>query len=301
MSRMRIAITGSTGLIGTALVRSLRTDGHEVVRLVRRQPTAADEVAWDPRRQYVDASGIAGCEAVVHLAAAGVGDRYWTAAYRKEVRDSRLLGTTAIAQAVASLDTPPRVLISGSAVGYYGDTGDREVDEKAPPGAGFMADLCVAWEEAAAPAAEAGIRTAFTRTAPVVSARGGAFGRRMFPIFKLGLGGRLGDGRQFWSLISLEDEVAAIRHILDTEELSGPVNCTLPEPVTNREVTELLGRLLHRPTVFPVPAQVLRFALREFSEDILGSKRVLPRRLLETGFTFAHPTTESTLRAALRQ
>ncbi|MGP3953636.1 TIGR01777 family oxidoreductase [Streptomyces sp. 7N604] len=310
MSAMRIAITGSAGLIGTALVRSLRDGGpsqaegsgggHEVVRLVRRQPRAADEVAWDPVRQHVDAAGIAGCEAVVHLAAAGVGDRYWTPAYRKEVWDSRVLGTAAIAEAVASLDPPPRVLVSASGVGFYGDTGDRLTDESAPPGDGFMADLCQAWEEAAAPAQEAGVRTVFTRSAPVVASKGGAWGRRLFPIFKLGLGGRLGDGRQYWSLIALDDEVAAIRHILDTEELSGPVNCTIPEQLTNREVTAVMGRVLHRPTAFAVPAPVLRFTLREFADDILAGKRVVPAKLLKTGFSFAYPTVESALRAALR-
>jgi uncharacterized protein (TIGR01777 family) len=300
MSTMRIAVTGSTGLIGTALVRSLLADGHEVVRLVRRQPRAADEVAWDPERQYVDTAGLAGCEAVVHLAAAGVGDRYWTRAYKKKLRDSRVLGTAAIADAVASLDTPPRVLLSASAVGFYGDTGDRPVDEDAPPGAGFLAELCQAWEEAAAPAEEAGIRTVFARTGLVISGEGGAWGRRIIPLFKLGLGGRLGDGRQYWSFIALRDEVAALRHILDTEELSGPVNCTSPEPVTNSEMTAAMGRALHRPTVLTVPAPVLRFGLRELSEDILGSKRVLPRRLLESGFSFAYPTVESALRAALR-
>ncbi|MET8676439.1 TIGR01777 family oxidoreductase [Streptomyces sp. NPDC004647] len=297
---MRIAITGSTGLIGTALVRSLRADGHEVIRLVRRPPRAADEVQWDPELQRVDAGGIAGCEAVVHLAAAGVGDRYWTKAYRKKLRDSRVLGTAAIAEAVASLDSPPRVLLSASAVGIYGDTGDRIVDESAPPGHGFLAELCQAWEEAAAPAEEAGIRTVFARSGLVVSGEGGAWGRRIFPLFKLGLGGRLGDGRQYWSFIALRDEVAALRHILDTEELSGPVNCTAPEPATNREVTAAMGRALHRPTVLTVPAPALRFALRDFSEEVLGSKRVVPRRLLDTGFSFAFPTVDDALRDALR-
>jgi uncharacterized protein (TIGR01777 family) len=297
---MRIAVTGSTGLIGTALVRSLHADGHEVVRLVRRPPRCAKEVEWDPERQYVDAAGLAGCEAVVHLAAPGVGDRLWTESYKKKLRDSRVLGTAAIAEAIASLDTPPRVLVSGSAVGFYGDTGDHPVDESAPPGDGFLAELCQAWEEAAAPAEEAGIRTVFARSGLVVSSEGGMWARRLFPIFKMGLGGRLGDGRQYWSFISLDDEVAAIRHILGTEELVGPVNCTAPEPAPNREVTAALGRELHRPTLFTVPAPVLRLAFREFAQEILGSKRVLPRRLLETGFSFAHPTVDSAIRAALR-
>ncbi|MEU8571530.1 TIGR01777 family oxidoreductase [Streptomyces pathocidini] len=297
---MRIAVSGSTGLIGTALVRSLHEDGHEVVRMVRRPAAAPGEVSWDPQRQYVDTGGLAGCDAVVHLAAAGVGDRPWTAAYKRELWDSRVLGTAAVAEAVAALDTPPRVFLCGSAVGFYGDTGDRAVDESAPPGEGFLPDMCQAWEEAAAPAEEAGIRTVFARSGLVVSGEGGAWGRRIFPLFKLGLGGRLGDGRQYWSFIALRDEVAALRHILDTEELAGPVNCTSPEPVTNREVTAAIGRALHRPTVLNVPAPVLRLALRDFSEEVLGSKRVLPKRLLETGFSFAHPTVAGALRAALR-
>ncbi|MFI1399008.1 TIGR01777 family oxidoreductase [Streptomyces sp. NPDC020681] len=296
---MRIAVTGSTGLIGTALVRSLRSDGHEVVRLVRRPARAGDEVEWDPHRQYVDVAGLAGCEGVVHLAAAGVGERRWNDAYRKEIRDSRVLGTAAIAEAVAALEVPPRVLVSGSAVGYYGDTGDRTVDESAPPGSGFLPNLCVEWEEAAAPAQEAGVRTAFARTGLVVARKGGAWGR-MFPIFKAGIGGRLGNGRQYWSFISLHDEVAALRHILDTESLSGPVNCTAPDPVTNREVTAAMARALHRPAVFAVPEVALRIVLGELSKDVLSSQRAVPRKLLESGFSFAFPGVDEAIGAALR-
>ncbi|MGI5399510.1 TIGR01777 family oxidoreductase [Streptomyces sp. CA-135486] len=299
MQPTRIAVTGSTGLIGSALVRSLRSDGHEVVRLVRRPAQAGDEVEWDPQRQYVDVGGLVGCEAVVHLAGAGIGARRWNDAYRKEVRDSRVLGTAAIAEAVASLDTPPRVLVSGSAVGYYGDTGDRAVDESAPPGDGFLPKLVVDWEEAAAPAEEAGIRTAFARTGLVVARKGGAWGR-MFPIFKAGLGGRLGSGRQYWSFISLHDEVAALRHVMDTESLSGPVNLTAPHPATNREVTEAMGRALHRPAVFAVPAPALRIALGELAGDVLSSQRALPTRLLESGFSFAFPGIREAIGAALR-
>ncbi|WP_189107988.1 TIGR01777 family oxidoreductase [Streptomyces camponoticapitis] len=296
---MRIAITGSTGLIGTALTRSLRSDGHEVVRLVRHPSRAGDEVEWDPARQYVDVSGLYGCEAVVHLAGAGVGDHRWTEAYKQKIRDSRVLGTAAIAEAVASLGTAPKVLLCGSAIGYYGDTGDRPVDESAPPGEGFLPSVCVEWEGAAAPASEAGVRTVFGRTGLVVSREGGAWGR-LFPIFRAGLGGRLGDGRQYWSFISLHDHVAALRHLIDTESLSGPVNLTAPEPVTNREVTAAMGRVLRRPTVFAVPAVALRTALGGFAEDVLGSQRVLPGRLLESGFTFAFPKIDESIAAAVR-
>ncbi|WP_328539176.1 TIGR01777 family oxidoreductase [Streptomyces sp. NBC_00344] len=295
---MRIAIAGASGLIGTALGQSLRADGHEVVRLVRRPPRASGEVEWDPAREYVDTAGLAGSDAVVNLAGAGVGDHRWTDAYKKELRDSRILGTATLADAAASLDVPPRVLLCGSALGFYGDTGDRVTDESAPPGDGFLASLCVDWEESARPAEEAGIRTVFARTGLVVAKEGGAWGR-LFPLFKACLGGRIGDGRQYWSFIALHDHVAALRHILDTDALSGPVNLTAPEPVTNREVTAAMGRVLHRPTPFPVPAPALRLALGEFAGDVLMSQRVVPGRLLDSGFTFAFPGIDDAIRAAL--
>ncbi|MFC9246479.1 TIGR01777 family oxidoreductase [Streptomyces sp. NPDC057136] len=299
MPHSRIAVTGSTGLIGAALVRSLLADGHEVVRLVRRPAAAGDEVEWDPKRQFVDVAGLVGCDAVVHLAGAGVGDRRWTEAYKREIRESRVLGTAAIAEAVASLDTPPKVLLSGSAIGYYGDTGDRAVDESAQPGDGFLPSVCVEWEEATAAAQEAGVRTVFARTGLVVAREGGAWGR-LFPLFKAGLGGQLGNGRQYWSFIALHDHIAALRHIIDTSTLSGPVNLTGPNPVTNREVTAAMGRVLHRPTLFTAPAPALRIALGGFAADVLGSQRVLPGQLLDSGFPFAFPGIDAAIRAALR-
>ncbi|MFE9413170.1 TIGR01777 family oxidoreductase [Streptomyces sp. NPDC006704] len=297
MATMKIAVTGSTGLIGAELVRSLRADGHEVLRLVRRAPRGPDEVAWDPVRQYVDAAGLAGCEGVVHLAGAGVADRRWSAAYKKEIRDSRVLGTAALAEALAGLDTPPKVLVSGSAIGYYGDTGERVVDESAPPGDGFLPSVCVEWEEAAGAAREAGIRTVFARTGLVVARRGGAWAK-LIPLFRAGLGGRLGSGRQYWSFIALHDEVAALRFLLDTESLSGPVNLTAPQPVTNREVTAAMSRVLRRPALLPVPAPALRVALGEAAGDVLAGQRVVPGRLLEAGFRFAFPTVEEAVRVA---
>ncbi|MGW2207132.1 TIGR01777 family oxidoreductase [Streptomyces sp. NPDC001774] len=297
MQRSRIAVTGASGLIGTALVRSLRADGHHVSRLVRRPARTADEIEWDPARLYVDAAGLVGVDAVVHLAGAGVGEHRWNEAYKKEIRDSRVLGTRAIAEALASLADPPRVLVCGTALGYYGDTGSRAVDESAPAGEGFLPSVCVEWEAAAAPAEEAGIRVAYARTGLVVAAEGGAWGR-LFPVFRAGVGGRMGDGRQYWSFISLHDEVAALRHLIDTDSLAGPVNLTAPEPVTNREVTAAMGRVLRRPTFFTVPAPALRLALGEFAVDVLGSQRVLPSRLLESGFDFAFPTIDEAIRAA---
>lgn len=295
----RIAIAGASGLIGSELARSLRADGHEVVRLVRHAPRSRDEVRWDPQRQRIDAAGLLGCAAVVNLAGAGVASRPWTEAYKKQIRDSRVLGTATLAEAVASLDEPPRVFVNGSAIGFYGDTGSRAVDESAPPGDGFLSSVCVEWEEATAPAQEAGVRTVLPRTGLVVSRAGGAWAK-LFPLFKAGLGGRLGDGRQYWSFIALHDEVAAIRHLMDTESVSGPVNLTAPDPLTNREITEAMGRVLHRPALLATPAPLMRLALGEMSGEILGSQRVLPTRLLESGFTFAFPSIDGTLRAALR-
>ncbi|MGW7048704.1 TIGR01777 family oxidoreductase [Streptomyces avermitilis] len=295
----RVAIAGASGLIGSALARSLTADGHEVVRLVRRAPRGRNEVRWDPGEQRIDSAGLVGCAAVVNLAGAGVASRRWTDAYKQTIRSSRVLGTATLAEAVASLAEPPAVFVNGSAIGFYGDTGDRAVDETAPPGDGFLPALCVEWEEAAEPAQEAGIRTVFPRTGLVVAAGGGAWGR-LFPLFKAGLGGRMGDGRQYWSYISLHDEVAAIRHVIDTASLSGPVNLTAPTPLTNAEITAAMGRVLHRPTLFTAPAPVLRAALGDMAGDILGSQRVLPARLLESGFAFAFPGIEESLRSALR-
>ncbi|MFS8202866.1 TIGR01777 family oxidoreductase [Streptomyces sp. CWNU-52B] len=300
MEASRIVVAGASGLIGTALVRSLTADGHEVLRLVRRTPRADDEVQWDPERQTLDAVGLSGCDAVVNLAGAGIADRRWSDAYKRTIRDSRVLGTATLAEAVASLDRPPRVFLNGSAVGFYGDTGERAVDESAPPGDGFLPSVCVEWEEAAAPAQEAGVRTVFARTGLVVAPKGGAWGR-LFPLFKAGLGGRMGDGRQYWSYIALHDHVAALRHLLDSESLSGPFNLTAPHPLTNSEITAAMGRVLHRPTLFTVPAPVLKGVLGEMAQEVLGSQRVLPTRLLESGFAFAFPGIEEAVRAALAQ
>ncbi|KOG39173.1 TIGR01777 family oxidoreductase [Streptomyces resistomycificus] len=297
MELSRIAVAGASGLIGGALARSLTADGHEVVRLVRREPRRPDEARWDPEGGYVDTARLAGCDAVVNLAGAPVGSRRWTEAYKARIRSSRVLGTTVLAEAVASLSDRPRVFVNGSAIGIYGETGDRPVDEDAPPAKGFLPELCVEWEGAAEPAREAGVRTVFTRTGLVVSREGGAWGR-LFPLFQAGLGGRMGDGRQYWSYVSLHDEVAAIRHLIDTDGLSGPFNITAPRPLTNREITAAMGRVLRRPTLFTVPEPVLRTVLGELAGDVLGSQRVLPMRLLESGFTFAFPEIEEAIRAA---
>ena len=294
---MRVAVTGASGLIGSALVPALRARGDDVVRLVRRAPSAPDEVRWDPQAGTIDLAALAGTDGVVHLAGAGVGDKRWTDAYKAEIRDSRVQGTTTIAKAMASLDPRPRVLVCGSAIGYYGDTGDRKVTEESPQGTGFLADVLADWEASAAPAAQAGIRVAYARTGLVVSSRGGAW-KRLMPIFKLGLGGKVGSGRQYWSFISLRDEVAALMALLDDDRYRGPVNLTAPDPVTNAEVTAAMGRVLGRPTVLPVPAFALKVALGEFSEDVLGSQRVLPTVLERDGFTWSDASIDSAIRQA---
>ena len=295
---MRIAVTGASGLIGSALVPHLRSSGHEVLRLVRRPASAPDEVTWDPSAGTVDLDGLAGVDAVVHLAGAGVGDHRWTDAYKREILDSRVNGTHTIVKAITSIEPTPRVLVSASAIGWYGDTGDRIVDETAPAGTGFLADVVRAWEAAADPARTAGIRVVHPRTGLVVAGDGGAWAR-MFPLFRLGLGGKLGDGRQYWSWISLRDEIRALTFLLEREDVSGPVNLTGPTPVTNAEVTEVMGRVLHRPTILPAPAFALKAVLGEFSTEVLGSARVVPGVLPEAGFTFEDATIESAIRSAL--
>jgi uncharacterized protein len=296
---MKVAVTGASGLIGSELVLSLLSDGHQVLKLVRRMPEWPDEVRWDPAEGTLDAEGLAGVDAVVHLAGAGVGDHRWTQAYKREIRDSRVLGTTTLARGLAGMDKPPGVLVSASAIGFYGDTGDRPVDEAAPAGAGFLAEVCAEWEAAADPARAAGIRVVHPRTGLVVSRIGGAWAR-LFPIFRAGLGGRLGSGRQYWSFMGMRDEIAALRFLI-TSDLAGPVNLTAPEPVTNADVTAAMGRVLGRPTLLPVPAFALKTALGEFSQDVLGSQRVIPRALQDAGFVWQDPTIDDALRSALTE
>ncbi|MFF7988557.1 TIGR01777 family oxidoreductase [Kitasatospora xanthocidica] len=301
---MRIAVTGSTGLIGSALVRSLLADEHEVVRLVRHrsrtgpQPDGSTAIGWNPLLGEIDRDGLAGVQAVVHLAGAGVGDHRWTDSYKREIRESRVQGTETLAVALAELKEPPQVLVSASAVGWYGQTDDRVIDEDSPAGDDFLAEVCVQWEAAARPAERAGIRVVHPRTGMVLSSAGGA-GGRLFPLFRLGLGGRLGSGRQYWSFISLHDQVAALRFLLDHDDLSGAFNLTAPHPATNAELTTALGRALRRPTPFPVPEAVLKLVLGELAVEVVGSHRVVPRRLSDAGFRFTHPDVYSAVLAAL--
>ncbi len=284
---MRVVVTGSHGLIGTHLVSGLRERGHDVRRLVRGTPAGPGDYVWNPAADRIDAAALDGADAVVNLAGAGVGDHRWTPAYKRVLWDSRVRSTALLAHTVAASPAPPRVWIQGSAVGYYGDCGAQTLTETSPPGGSFLARLAQSWEAAARPAADAGVRMAYIRTGLVMAPRGGAFGR-LLPLLRLGLGGRLGPGTQYWSWITVTDHVAAVCRLLDGD-VTGPVNLTAPEPAPLGEIVRALGRALHRPTALPVPAVALKIGLGEFSSEILNSIRVLPTVLTEHGFTFSHP------------
>jgi uncharacterized protein (TIGR01777 family) len=292
---VKVAVAGASGLIGTALVEALNADGHEVLQLVRRVPNHPGEVRWDPD-EPLNPAKLAGVEAAVCLSGAGVGDKRWNDAYKLTLATSRINPTHTLAVALAALDPKPKVFLSGSAIGFYGETGDTPTDETAAPADDFFARLVLDWEAAAAPAEAAGIRVAYLRTGLVVAGEGGAWGR-LFPIFKLGLGGKLGNGRQYWSYISLADHVRAMQFLL-THDVAGPVNLTAPEPVTNAEVTRAMGKVLHRPTLFPVPPFALKLVVGEFGAEPLRSQRIVPNVLQKAGFTFDHPTIEAAIRAA---
>jgi uncharacterized protein len=301
---MKVAITGSSGLIGTALTASLQADGHQVVRLVRRPPRATDEIRWDPRAADAGNPVLSGVSACVHLAGAGVGDHRWTAAYKAEIRSSRVLATRALAAALVAASPRPATFIVASAIGWYGDTGGAAVTEDAPAGKAFLSRVVADWEAAAAPAASAGIRVAHLRSGLVLASGGGVLGRLALPA-RLGLLPRFGDGRQVMSWISLTDEIRAIRFLLDgagASDRSGPYNLTAPNPVTNAELTAALHHAFKRPD-FPwlrVPAPALKLALGEMSSELLTSARVLPRRLTDAAFTFDHPTVSAALAAELK-
>lgn len=291
---MKVAISGASGLIGTALTADLTRDGHDVLWLVRREARSADEIRWDPAARQLDPAALADVDGVVHLAGAGIADKRWTKSRRHEVLDSRVDATTTIAQTLVAAPPRPRFLVSASAVGWYGDTGDRPVDETEPAGAGFLAEVCKKWEAAAAPAADAGVRVTFARSGLVLSRRGGLLGR-LLPLFRCGLGGKLGSGRQYWPWISLTDEISALRFLI-ASDLAGPVNLTGPVPVTNAEFTRTLGAVLGRPTVAAVPGFALTLALGGFAaEGILAGQRAVPRVLTEAGFVFTSPTAREAL------
>jgi uncharacterized protein len=297
---MHIVVSGSHGLIGTALSETLRTTGHQVTALVRGA-AGADQIAWDPAKAQIDKASLEGVDAVVHLAGVGIADKRWNALVKLKIRDSRTHGTAVLSEALATLQRPPSVLLSASAIGYYGNRGEEVLDEASPAGTGFLSEVCTAWEQATGIAEQSGIRTVRMRTGIVLSAQGGAL-RKQLPLFKLGLGGRFGNGRQWQSWISITDHVAAMMHLIGSQ-VSGPVNMTAPAPVTNTEFARTLGAVLRRPTALPVPKFGPRLLLgRELADTLLfESQRVLPKVLEADGFVFTHPTLEAALRAELKR
>jgi uncharacterized protein (TIGR01777 family) len=298
----RYAITGSTGLIGEALIASLVADGHTVHRIVRSRSTAgADDIVWDLDARTIERDKLEGVDVVVHLAGEPIGSSRWTDETKRRIHDSREVGTRLLAEALAGLDTKPRAFLSSSAVGYYGDRGDEVLTEDSAPGDDFLARVCVAWEAAAQPAIDAGIRTVHPRTGVVIAKNGPLIDKIELP-FRLGVGGRVGSGNQYVPWISLVDEVRALRFLADRDDLAGPVNLAGPEPATNRELTRALGTVLRRPTVFPIPAFAIRLLYGEMGETLATvSNRVVPERLLDAGFSFTHPTLLAALEEALNR
>ncbi len=295
---MRIAVSGSSGMVGSALISSLTREGHRVTRLVRRA-AAGEDVAWDIAQGVKDLSRLEGVDAVVHLAGENIAAGRWTAARKEEIRRSRVEGTRRLCESLARLSRRPKVLVSASAMGFYGDRGDEVLRENSPPGNDFLAQVCREWEAATEPASQAGIRVVHLRFGLILSPAGGALKKMLLP-FKLGVGGRIGSGRQFMSWIAIDDSVGAIHHAIVTESLQGPVNAVTPTPVTNAEYTRTLARVLSRPAVAPMPAFAARIAFGEMADALLlASQRVMPTRLQETGYRFKHPELDGALRHLL--
>lgn len=297
---MHVAVTGSSGLIGSSLVPFLTTEGHAVTRLVRREPTASDEVQWDAEGGRLDPGALEGVDAVVHLAGEPIGERRWTEQQKRRIRDSRVVSTRALAEAIAEVDNGPGVLVCASGVHYYGDRGDEELDEASEPGDGFLAGVVRDWEAAAGPAREAGARVVHVRTGILQDPAGGALGR-VLPLFKLGAGGRLGSGQQWWSWISRDDLVGLYHHALTEASVQGSINATAPNPVSNAEYTRILGTVLGRPTILPVPRFGPKLLLgSELAEELLFSSiKVRPRVAEQTGYAFRHRELEPALRELL--
>jgi uncharacterized protein (TIGR01777 family) len=300
---MDVAVTGSSGLIGSALGPALARAGHRMVPVVRSTAARTSRpgaLSWDPDAGTIDAGGLEGIGAVVHLAGENIGASRWNEGQKARIRDSRVKGTVLLSETLAKLANPPRVLVSASGINVYGDRGDEVVTEESRPGEGFLAEACKAWEGATAPAEQAGIRVVHLRSGIVLSPAGGALDKMLTP-FRLGLGGRLGSGAQWMSWISVDDEVGAIVHLLGDGGPAGPVNATAPNPVTNAEFSKALGQALRRPSVMPVPAPALRLLLgREMADELLlASMRVLPARLLDAGYPFQAPELGSALQRML--
>jgi uncharacterized protein (TIGR01777 family) len=297
---MIVAVTGSTGLIGNALVSALEADGHLVRRVVRRPARVEDhEIRWDPAAGTIDAVELSGVDAIVHLAGANVAGRRWTAVYKAQIRESRVLGTRLLCKTIAGMMTKPAVFVSASAVGYYGNRGEEQVDESSPPGSGFLAEVCQQWESETAAARDAGVRVINLRFGVVLSRDGGALAQMLTP-FKMGVGGVIGSGRQYISWITIEDAVRVIEFALLAAALTGPVNAVAPNPVTNRQFTEALGRVVGRPTILPMPAFAARVAFGEMADEmLLSGVRAQPHALENAGFAFQHPQLEAALRHIL--
>lgn len=296
---MRVLVSGSSGLIGSRVVTDLLAAGHEMHRLVRRPDATPHEVSWDPLAGRIDAEVLEGFDAVVHLAGENIGGKRWTRERKERIRTSRVAGTRLLCEALAARQRPPRTLICASALGYYGDRGDEVLTEESPPGKGFLPEVCKEWEAAALPVRSRGTRIVWLRIGIVLAREGGALPRMLTP-FRLGLGGRLGSGRQWMSWIAREDVVRIVRFVLQHDDLEGPVNAASPDPVTNAEFTKTLARVLRRPALLPVPAFVLRLLLGEMADELLlSSTRMTPARLTAAGFVFAHPRLEDALRREL--
>lgn len=295
---MKIVISGASGLIGTQLVAKLSNSGHEVIRLVRRSPKSG-EIQWNPKSGSLDAAALEGADAVIHLSGAGIGDKRWSDAYRKEILDSRTTTTALLATTIASLSRKPSVFLSGSAIGIYGARNDEQLTEVSTHGTGFLADVCKQWEAAAKPAVDAGVRTVYLRTGIVLTPKGGAL-KKLLPLFRLGLGGKFGNGKQWQSWISIDDEIGAIEHLL-TANVSGAVNLTAPNPVTNAEFTKVLASILKRPAIVPVPSFAPKIVLGgELADALLFTgQRVIPAALNASGYSYKHTTLESALRSLL--
>lgn len=296
---MKVLISGASGLIGGVLVPRLTTAGHEVHQLTRRTPQSPTAHQWKPSEGQIPADALTGFDAVIHLAGENIASGRWTTSVKRRIEQSRVQGTTLLSETLAGLSEPPRVLISASAIGYYGDRGDEPLDEQSAAGEGFLAEVCQKWEDATRPAREAGIRTIHARFGLVLSARGGALQKMLLP-FRLGLGGVVGSGQQYWSWVAIDDVAGALQHLLSAAAVSGPVNVVAPQPVTNRDFTKTLGKVLHRPTVLPLPGFAARTVLGEMADELLlASQRVEPARLKETGYEFACSDLEAALRHLL--